>query len=237
MKLERHLFEKSHFYFLAFFLFVLSAFWLTYFTRLTEQESYRMHLHGIALILWCIMLIAQPLLIRLKRATLHQSIGKLSYVLVPFLLYTTFDLMRYRLQASGHMDYFFVALVFNALIAFVVLYGLAIYFRRERSMHARFMLCTVFPMFTPVTDRIISIYFPSLLQHFPLVNGMPNVPLFGFVLADLILIGFCIWDWRSHRRLNAFPIALAILLIYHYSVLNFYRYDFWQGFSHWLVGI
>jgi hypothetical protein len=64
MKLEKTIFQKSHFYFIAFFLFVVAGFWVTYFTKLLEQKNYRMHLHGIALTLWCLMLIVQPYLIR-----------------------------------------------------------------------------------------------------------------------------------------------------------------------------
>ncbi len=235
MKLERTLFEKSHIYFLSFFLVVLSAFWLTYITRIFEQENYRMHLHGATLFLWCIMLIVQPLLIRKKMYLIHRRIGKFSFVLVPALVFTTLDLLRYRIKSQPAIDYVFVALVVNALIAFVILYGLAIYHRKKSTLHARYMLCTVFPFFTPATDRIISIYFPSTLKYFPMLTGQPNVMLFGFALADIILIGLCIWDWRSHRRLNVFPVALVVLLSYHFSVNTFYQYNFWKSFSDWLI--
>jgi len=235
MKLERTIFEKSHLYFLGFFLLVLAAFWLTYITRIFEQESYRMHLHGAALFLWCLMLIIQPFLIRKKMNLLHRRIGKFSYVLVPTLVLTTFDLLRYRIKQQPAIDYIFVALVVNALIAFIILYGLAIYYRKKSAVHARYMLCTIFPFFTPATDRIISIYFPSTLEYFPMLNGQPNVMLFGFALADAILIALCIWDWKSHRRLNVFPVALLILLVYHYSVNAFYQYHFWKTFCNWLI--
>lgn len=236
MKLERNLFERSHLYFLVFFLFVIAAFWLTYITRIFEQENYRMHTHGITLFLWCLMLIVQPLLIRKKLNSLHRNVGKFSYVLVPILLFTTFDLLHYRIGALPEIDYVFVALVFNALIAFSILYGLAIYYRKKSALHARYMLCTMFPFFTPATDRILSIYFPGMLKYFPLLNGQTNVMLFGFILADIILIILCIWDWRSHSRLNVFPLALLILLIYQISVNTFYQYPFWKRFSDWLMG-
>ncbi len=235
MKLERTIFEKSHIYFLIFFLLVLAAFWLTYITRIFEQENYRMHLHGIALFLWCFMLITQPLLIKKKMNLVHRRIGRFSYVLVPVLVFTTFDLLRYRVKSQPVLDYAFVALVFNALIVFIILYGLAIYYRKESLLHARYMLCTIFPFFTPATDRIISIYFPSTLQYFPMLNGHPNVMLFGFALADSILIGLCIWDWKSHRRLNVFPLALLVVLMYQYTVNTFYLYDFWKTFCEWLI--
>lgn len=235
MKLEKNLLEKSHFYFFGFFLIVVAAFWLTYITRIFHQENYRMHLHGITLFLWCSMLVVQPWLIRQKKHTIHRAIGKFSYVLVPILLFTTVDLFRYRMGSQPSVDYVFVAVVFNALVAFVILYGLAIYHRKRPTVHARFMLCSVFPFFTPATDRIISIYFPSTLKYFPTINGQPNVMLFGFVLADIILVGLCIWDWISHRRLNVFPLALAILVTYHWSVNTFSEFRFWRVFSDWII--
>jgi hypothetical protein len=235
MKLERTLFEKSHIYFLGFFLVVLSAFWLTYITRIFEQENYRMHLHGATLFLWCLMLIVQPLLIRKKMNSLHRRIGKFSYLLVPALVFTTLDLFRYRIRSQLAIDYASVALIFNALVAFIILYGLAIYYRKKSALHARYMLCTVFPFFTPATDRIMFVYFPSTIEYFPMLNGQPNVMILGFALADIILIGLCIWDWRSHRRLNVFPVALVVLLFYHYSVNTFYQYNFWKSFSDWLI--
>lgn len=238
MKLEKSLFQKSHFYFIGFFLLMIAAFWLTYFTKIADQENYRLHTHGVVLVLWCLMLIIQPYLIRAKKKALHKQIGKLSYLLVPLIVITTIDLFKYRLnQQTGDPDYFAVALVLNALVAFILLYGLAIYHRKKSVIHARYMICTAFPMFTPVTDRIIHIYFPSLLPHLYSINGVPIAPVVGFAMADLILLGLSIWDWRSHKRWNVFPTALLILMIYHFSVLNFYKYDFWKTFSNWFAGL
>lgn len=236
MKLEKTLYENSLFYFIAFFLFMLAGFWFTYFTKVLDQENYRMHTHGVTLILWCLMLIVQPYLIRTKQNALHKRIGKFSYVLVPLLVFTTLDLLKYRLpEKLGTIDFFSVALVVNALIAFVILYGLAIFYRRKSTIHARYMVCTAFPMFTPITDRIQYIYFPSTISYLPTIEGNPIAPVVGFALADLLLMALCIWDWRSHKRLNVFPYALAVLLLYHFSVMNFYKYEFWKSFSNWFV--
>lgn len=236
MKLERTLFQNSYLYFIACFLFILVAFWFTYFTKLLDQENYRLHAHGITLILWFLMLIAQGWLIRAKRHALHRTMGAFSYVLVPLLIFTTVDLLHYRLQVNptlGTMDYFFVALVLNALIAFAIFYGLAIYHKKKPTVHARYMICTVFPMITPVTDRIIFIYFPSFVRYLPTIEQNPIAPVVGFLMADLMLIGLSIWDWRTHKRWNVFPVALVVLLSYHYSVLNFYKFEFWKAFSQW----
>jgi len=238
MKLEKSLYQKSWLFFIAFFVFMLWGFWLTYFTRILDQENYRMHLHGAALILWCMMLIVQPYLIRSKKVKLHRTLGKFSYFLVPFLIFTTVDLLKYRLNGKSpvtNSDSFFVALVINALVAFAILYGLAIYHRRKGTIHARYMLSTPLPFITAISDRILSIHFPSSITWLPKLDGEPLVPIIGFAIADLLVIVLCIWDWRSHKRLNVFPVVLIILLAYHFSVLNFYKYPFWTRFSEWFA--
>lgn len=240
MKLEKSLYQKGYIYFLAFFLFMLWAFWMSYFTRILDQENYRMHLHGIALILWCLMLVIQPYLIRAKKVAIHRQLGKFSYVLVPFMVFTTVDLFKFRLLGKDPLsvnDIFGFALVLNALVVFLILYGLAIYHRDNGRIHARYMLCTAFPMFTPITDRIIFLYFPSVLDYLPKVDGFPNVVIIGFAMADILLLVLCIWDWRSHKRWNVFPFALLLLVAYHFSVLNFYEYPFWIRFCNWFAAL
>jgi hypothetical protein len=217
---------------------MLVGFWFTYFTKLLDQENYRMHTHGVTLILWCIMLILQAYLIQAKKYSLHKTIGKFSYVLVPLLVFTTLDLLNYRLPDTlGTMDFFFVALVVNGLIAFVIFYALAILYRKKSTIHARYMVCTAFPMFTPITDRIQYIYIPSTVSYLPTIEGNPIAPVVGFAMADLLLLALSIWDWRSHKRLNVFPLALGVLVLYHFSVMNFYKFEFWKSFSNWFVGL
>jgi hypothetical protein len=118
------------------------------------------------------------------------------------IVFTSLDLFHYQLSKVPRLrtiDYHSVALVVNALVAFVILYGLAIYYRKRSGLHARYMVSTVFPFVTPATDRIIHIYFPSVVPHFYAIEGNPMVPIAGFVLADVIIVGLIIWDWRSTR--------------------------------------
>lgn len=102
-----------------------------------------MHAHGITLILWCLMLIVQPWLIRTKRRPLHRTVGKISYLLLPLMIFTTLSLLHYRMPVSAGlktMDYLFVALVVNGLIVFLVLYSLAMCIKAKPTGHARYML-------------------------------------------------------------------------------------------------
>ena len=243
MTLDRALYRNSAMFFAVFFAAAVWAFWPSYFSRLFDQPDIRFHLHGIAMTLWCAMLIAQAALIRAHRRGIHRQLGKLSYVLAPALVITTATFVHFRIQGalqgvtSPNAVYFFLALTLNALVVFVILYGLAIYHRREPAVHARYMICTVFPLFSPVTDRLISAHFRPLMAFVPWVDGTPILPVAGFALADAILICLSIWDWVSNRRLNVFPIALGLLVAYHVSVLTFHRLPAWHSFSAWFASL
>ncbi len=238
MNLDRTLLQRSYLFFVIFLLLAVAAFWFTYWTRLGEQENYRMHLHGIALFLWCVMLITQAILARSNRNALHRNLGRLSYFLIPFMVLTTLDLLKYKvdhLASPSAMDYWFISLVLNAVIALLIFYVLAIKYRKVVALHSRFMVSTVFPMFTPVTDRLIAFYIPGLKHYLPVIEGNPIRPVAGFILCDALLLLLCITDWKSKRTRWVFPFVLAVMLLYHYSVMNFYRFGFWQSFGQWFI--
>lgn len=240
MKLNQFLFRKSHLVFLIFCALVVLAFWLSYFSALPRQENIRMHIHGSLMIGWCILLVVQPYLIKTKKKKVHQLLGKLSYLLVPLIAFSTIDLFKYRvnkLATVTEIDIFFTASVLIALAVFLIFYVLAIYFRKKAAVHARYMLCTIFPLFTAIFDRIIYNYFGDTLHFFPKIGTETVVQPFGLLLGDVLLLILSVWDWRSHKRFDVFPLALLIHLGYHFSVMNFYKFSFWQEFSLWFYRI
>jgi hypothetical protein len=226
-RLDPPIYRSSARFMLVFLAFAVLAFWPSYFSRLFEQPHYLFHAHGIALTLWCVLLVVQPQLLRTGRRGMHRVLGKASYVVAPALVVITVLFIHYRVGGGGTAvtqvslgALFSLALMLNALVAFSVLYGLAIYHRRNWQVHARYMVSTVFPLFTPVTDRLIGAHFPELIAYLPRINGSPILPTAGFALADLILVVLCVWDWRANKRVNVFPVVLAVLLAYHASVLT-----------------
>src|SRR6185369_749212 len=57
------LYRHSSKFFVTFLALLVWAFWPSYFTRLFEQPSFWFHAHGIALTLWCVLLVVQAQLI------------------------------------------------------------------------------------------------------------------------------------------------------------------------------
>ncbi len=240
MKTDRFLYDYSALVFVLFFVFALWAFWPSYYSHMGDQEEVRYHTHGIAMTLWCMMLIGQAWLIRKKRFVLHRRLGSFSYFLMPVLLILTLNLVHHLLSSRERWDnisLYSLALMVNATIVLAILYGLAIHHRRRPLLHARYMLGTIFPLFTPVTDRLIYGHFKPLLNYMPTIDGRPVAPVAGFLLADLILLFLVYWDWKTHQRLDVFPKILALLLIYHGSVLFFYRFAFWEKFGNWFLSL
>jgi hypothetical protein len=177
---------------------------------------------------------------RTKQRTLHRKIGYGSYVLAPLVVAATIELIHFRMKGGGTLPdigLFQLALMANAAVAFAVIYSLAMLYRREPLVHARYMVCTVFPLFTPVTDRLIYAHWPSLTSLVPTVSSVPLVQIFGFALADALLVALAAWDWRAKRRVHAFAVALGIMTTYHASVLSLYRFEFWRTFADWFRGL
>ena len=237
VKRDSALYRTSALAFGAFFLFTLWAFWPSYFSRPLSLPDVRFQAHGLSMTLWCLLLIGQGTLIRANRRPLHRQLGKLSYVLVPAVVVSSVSLMHFRMQGAPltSLNLFSLALVLNALVVFVAIYGLAMSHRREAPVHARYMVCTLFPLFTPVTDRLIFAHYQPVLAYVPWLDGSPLAPVAGFVLADLILVMLSVWDWQSNKRANVFPVALGLLVAYHASVLTFHRIPLWRTFGEWFV--
>jgi hypothetical protein len=230
-------------FFVAFLALTIWAFWPSYFARLFEQPSFLHHAHGIVLAAWLVMLVTQAQLIRTQRRVLHRQLGKLSYFLAPAVVLVTTLFVHHRMAGLASFPRLpaaalhSLALMLGSLAAFAVFYGFAIAKRRDSQTHARWMVCTVFPMFTPVTDRLLAGHAPSLLPLLPRIEGNPVLPVVGFAAADLILLALSWWDWRANRRRDVFPVALAVLLVYHVGTLTLHRVPAWHAFSVWFVSL
>lgn len=237
------LFSFSARFFVAFLALTVWAFWPSYFARLFDQPNAWFHAHGIVLALWLTMLVVQAQLIRTQRRAWHRQLGKLSYALAPAVVAITTVFVHQRVSASvagmprlPPMALHFLALTLLSLVAFAAFYVLAIVRRHDAQTHARWMICTVFPLVTPVTDRLIGAHLPPLVGWVPRIDGTPILPAAGFALADLLLLALSWWDWRANRRIDVFPGALGVLLVYHAGTLTLHRVPLWNAFCVWFLG-
>ena len=225
--------------FAAFLLAAIIAFWPNYFSSIFGPTERLLHLHGIPMTLWCVLLVVQGMLIRTKNHALHKTLGYSSLVLVPIILLTTLQLINDRMGGPGPMPpirVYSITLMLNATLAFAVLYMLALINRKKVKVHMRYMLGTIFPLFSPVTDRLIYFHFPDLVKHAPAIDGYPIVPFFGFVLGDVVLLILFILDWRAKKKTYTFLVILLIMGIYHVSVFFWKDWALWANICTYLFG-
>ncbi|MEN2282942.1 hypothetical protein AAGF08_12440 [Algoriphagus sp. SE2] len=223
------IFPSMGFWMMLFILGVFGGFYVTYFSKLTESLPSVTHIHFGLMSLWMIIAISQPLLIRYKKINLHQKVGKLSYLVIPLVIFTSFLMMRYSYQSQlssltenlilGNESMSikeglsllasFQAIGFVYLIWLGTFYGLAIYFRKTPMIHARFMIAAVLTFMGPTLDRIL--YFV-----FDLAYILPGVPAeyASFLLIDLILLFLLMIDIRKGRSIWPITFALSFYILF-----------------------
>ena len=109
-------------------------------------------------------------------------------------------------------------------VLFGCFYLLAMVNRHTPSAHVRHMVCTLFPIYTEGTDRLI-------VPHYGLLGS-----IWGWLAGDLVLAALAIWDWRCGRRFGPFTVALAAMLVFHALVFaSPFGIPGWAAFSDWFA--
>ena len=223
-----NVYNNLGYWFLLLILLVFGGFYTTYFSVFLQPTAPILHIHFILMALWIAMLIVQPFLIKYKKRATHRILGKISYILVPLTLITSFLVIRftyYRFSGKLQQE---AALGVNKLnndqilnhaasvqalplywfLMFALFYILAVINRRKSAVHARYMVATALSLLGPTVDRII--YFVFNLEVLP--GGIP-IEAGAFLLADLLL-ALLIWkDYREQKKLKPLLISFSIYFI------------------------
>ncbi len=206
----------------------LFAFWPRYLARLGAADAYT-HLHALLMTAWCVLLMAQPLLVRAGRLAWHRALGRSSYVLVPALAGCALLLTHFRMRSVPddalrvEAANFYLPLSMTAL--FVAAYVLAIVFRRTPALHARFMFCTSLSAVDPVLGRLLGFYLPPLEVSYQALT---------FGVTDLALVALIAAERRQGRARWALPLVLALYLLAHLLWFTFAPSATWWHMVLWM---
>lgn len=174
----------------------LIGFWPSYFAPLTAGTYYSsspmMPWHVMSTVLWLLLLISQPLLIRLSKVDLHRWFGLLGACVAVGVVFTGIivqvDVMGpYAVKADRLNAVVIPFIRFTLLLGFAVCVALAIALRTRPDWHKRLILVGTFPLFQSTFDRMGANVF-----------GMPEVRgLFALAGYLAVTVVFVIWDrWR-----------------------------------------
>lgn len=162
--------------------------------------------------IWILMLIVQPLLIRAKNISLHRIVGKASYFIVPLLLLSIFIVSKisyYKvLPAAPQQAIAEIALNIPALFAFALLYGLAIREKKRPLIHMRYMLGTSLLLIGPGLGRALIIYF-----HVP----FPDAVIYTYYLIMAIAFLLLTADLINKKSIVPYSITLLLMILVYLS--------------------
>lgn len=221
-------YNNSSILFVFLLMISLIAFWPTYYAIFFRSQFY-IHFHAVFAILWFGMLIVQPFLIKSRRLELHRLVGRFSYIVAPLIVISVVLLAHERLTLASESFYpiqtYILYLQISLALVFGITYGLAMYYRKTKAIHARFMVATSFTFIDPIFARLIN-------SHAPDITVSGQWITFGFI--NLILISLSIMD-RNHRKAKwVYPSLLILYLIIEIPIFfDLTGQGWWQTFAKW----
>lgn len=211
------------------------GFWKSYFSQLGAPSLHLTHhAHGLVMLAWVVLLIAQAWLIRTRRFAHHRTFGRISFVLAPLVVITAvwvnlrflgqFDLSKPipPVELGFHWFGWFLP------AAFAIGYGLAIVHRRDAARHARYMASTALVFLVPGLGRAAGNYLP------PLVGWAPSPLQLMFVPLGVAAV---LWlrDSRAGQPTRPFGLVTSLWLVNLAAWAALPQIAAWQDFSIWLA--
>jgi hypothetical protein len=184
---------------------VFAGFYKTYIVQIpnfSENINSFIHIHASIATIWISMLITQLFLILNKKIALHRTIGKLSYIVFPLLILSFVPQMM-RLSQSENPENLFYPLADCILL--IVFYSMAIYNKKVRSTHMRYMIATAIVFLGPTIGRIG----PILLGWSGIFTQNVQYGIIYLILLSLIL-----YDNTNGKKFAPYLVAVSCFAIH-----------------------
>lgn len=247
---NRVLFPGSAWWLLLLVPVILLGFYPTYFAMSAAPVSGLLHLHSLLMMGWVLMAVVQPLLILKRKIRAHRLVGRLSYLLMPLLLLSSWFVIRSSYRSSivrilevpaveatpaewaeavaFAQDNMIVSVVFLLWLALFFLLG--VLYRRQVVPHATFMFAAVLTLLGPSLDRIMFRVYRLLGLEFNLL-----AELFVFVVIILLLLLVLFVQKRNGYRLGPVSCALLLYLAGQLAIMYLPGTAVWGTVADWIL--
>ncbi len=188
-------------------------------------SNFTQHLHEIVFLLWFVMLIAQPFLIKYKKVAAQKAFKTITYLLAPLVMYAIFSIAKEQyLQDVNQMAENEViarqSLVLPNAFAFAGLYFLAIFNRRNSFSSNRYVMAATLLLTSIGLGHAFVVYI-----HFPFAMGVS----LAFIITDLVLLTLMINDKIYGHPLKPYLVSLVIVLATHLIWFCMANTTVWQA--------
>jgi len=195
-------------------------------------------IHGIAMSLWLMLLLVQPLLVVNRKYRVHMAVGKPGAELAAFIFvvglvlaleWARIDPSRMFVWSMTAKE--FMAAPFVSLLIFVGFVATGILNRRRPEIHRPMMLLATLTVISAGTDRI-----PAIISLFDrTVWGTTFGPFFPpLVLGALLLIG----KWTLTQSFDrCFAVGWLGLVVADAGIMKLATIQTWDGIASFLLRI
>ncbi|MGE0812740.1 MAG: hypothetical protein AB7O28_24435 [Vicinamibacterales bacterium] len=207
------------------------AFWPRYLARPFADVDAYTHVHAAVMAVWTVLLVAQPFLSRGAGRPVHRVLGRVSFVVGPAVMLSSILLAHQRFSAMDAGTLAVEApnlyLPLSAVAVFLPAFAGGVRLRRRSAEHARFMVCTAFPLIDPVVGRLLGIFAPPL-PHPLLYQAIT------FGGGDLLLGALAVRD-RASRAGWVLRAMLGWSVLVHAGWFTLAQRPIWRTFVQWFV--
>lgn len=190
-----------------------------------NQIPFAHHIHTLLFLLWFVLLLMQPYLIKKRKLKLHRLLGKFSYVLMPLIIVSIFSVTKSQyhrelllLPRSECIANLIIPI--PQLILFVALYILAIVHVKNTGYHMRYIIGSTLVLIGPGLGRA---FISQMGMTFP--QGVQ----FSFLVTELVLVGLILYDIKKHRQYKPYAILLAVFFLCHLGWFFIPQSLLWQS--------
>lgn len=221
-------FDSAGFYFVGLLIIAFLGFWKSYFSKFftgTLDYSSYFHFHAVMMLLWTVMLIVQPILIRKKKLALHRLIGKVSYVVMPVMLISLVLILNAGIKAAPAEEVRFTSIIFPVrdFWFLVVFYTVAVVYKSNIHIHARAMIATGIVFIEPSLARFLS----------RMVFEGPVGAVVAWLLILALLAVLIIRDRTQKSGRWIFPAMMIVFILSYIIVLSEVQFPLLDGWVKW----
>lgn len=188
------------------------------------------YVHAFVMAAWVLLFVVQVYFISSKKIKLHQKLGMAGIGLAVLVFVTgmmvTLAAAKYGTASAppNIPPLEFMIVPFGDMIVFVILFGAALYYRKNSPNHKRLMLLTMIN------------FIPPAIARFP--GGLTNDygPLWFYGVPTVITIALITLDTWYNRKLNKVFLFAGIFLIAAMWIrLPLSSTAPWLGFAQWFT--
>jgi hypothetical protein len=210
--------------------FVVAGFSPTYFIPMasgTYHAKPLYHIHGAMYFLWILLIITQPLLVRMRFTNMHRRIGVFGLILAAgmFIIGVTMAFVAGKanfVKGAGDTALSFLIVSLTDMLLFGTFTALTLLNLRNSEMHKRLILLATLSILPAAFGRIIGIYQLNSLLGF-------------FIQESLLILGI---GYDLYVRKGIHPVYIwggSAVVIIHLVRIPLGETEAWMAFANWVM--